>query len=131
MTVLGSPSLRILMASVDIKQHLKKKMKQSSKLRRCVRVEADVLGSPSLIVLMVSVDIKQHLKKKSHSVTYCRAAAAPKFGVTAVYIIMLFCVLKVCALESVFKVTVKTGLNMSVFKVTVWLRQALTCLCLK
>ena len=72
-----------------------------------MRVEVAVLGFPSLIVLMVSVDIKQHLKKKSHSVTYSRAAAAPMFGVTPVDIIMLFCVLSVCAHESVFKVAVR------------------------
>ena len=99
--VLGSPSLIVLMASVDIKQHLRKISHESRG------------GRPG-----VSVDIKQHLKKwslwkKSHSVTYCRAAAAPTFGVTAVYIIMLFCVLTVGAYESVFKVTVR-------------LRQALT-----
>ena len=55
--VLGSPSLIVLMVSVDIKQYLKK---QSSELRSCVKVEVAVLGSLSLIVLMVSVDVKQH-----------------------------------------------------------------------
>ena len=48
--VLGSPSLRVLMVSVDVK----------SEFRGCVKVEVAVLGSPSLRVLMVSVDVKQH-----------------------------------------------------------------------
>ena len=50
---LGSPSLIVLIVSVDVKQH-------SKKLRSCVKVEVDVKGSPSLIVLnMVSLDVKQ------------------------------------------------------------------------
>ena len=52
--VLGSPSLIVLMDSVDVKQH------RASELRSCVKVEVAVLGSPSLIVLMYSVDVKQH-----------------------------------------------------------------------
>ena len=40
------------MVSVDVKEHLKKKKKTSSKVR------------PSLVSLMVSVDVKEHLKKK-------------------------------------------------------------------
>ena len=52
--VLGSPSLIVLIVSVDVKQH-------SKKLRSCVKVEVDIKGSPSLIVLnMVSLDVKQH-----------------------------------------------------------------------
>ena len=51
--VRGSHSLIVLMVSVDVIQHLKKKKK----------VEVDVQGSHSLIVLMVSVDANQHLKK--------------------------------------------------------------------
>ena len=42
--VLRSPSLIVLMVSVDVLE-----------LRSCVKVEVDVLGSPSPIVLMVSV----------------------------------------------------------------------------
>ena len=60
--VLGCPSLIVLMVSVDIKQHLKKKKKKTrtSERRSCAKVEVAVLGCPSLIVLMVSVDVKQH-----------------------------------------------------------------------
>ena len=58
--VLGSPSLIVLVVSVDVKQHLKKKMKLTLVPRNCVKVEKDVLGSPSLLVLVVSVDVKQH-----------------------------------------------------------------------
>ena len=54
--VLGSPSLMVLMVSVDVKQH----WNIASELRSCVKVEVDVLGSPSLTVPMVSVDVKQH-----------------------------------------------------------------------
>ena len=54
--VLGSPSLMILMISVDVKQH----WNIASKLRSCVKVEVDVLGSQSLKSLMVLVDVKQH-----------------------------------------------------------------------
>ena len=56
--VLGSPSLTVLMVSVDIKQH------RRTELRSCVKVEVDVLGSPFLTALMVYVDLKQHLKEK-------------------------------------------------------------------
>ena len=52
--VLGSPSLIILMASVDIRNI------EVTELRSCVKVEVAVLGSPSLTVLVVSVDVKQH-----------------------------------------------------------------------
>ena len=57
--VLGSPSLIVLMVSVDVKQHPKKEYLRPE-LRSCVKVEKDVLGSSSLIVLVVSVDVKQH-----------------------------------------------------------------------
>ena len=85
--VLGSPSLTVLMLSVDIKQHLKKTLYDRaqelcesrggrpgltvpnspygfiehhvSELMSCVKVEVDVLGSPSLTVLMLSVDVQQ------------------------------------------------------------------------
>ena len=53
--VLGSPSLMVLMVSVDVKQH-----ELAEYLRNCVKVEEGVLGSPSQTVLMVSVDVKQH-----------------------------------------------------------------------
>ena len=52
--VLGSPSLTVLMVSVDVKQHW---TWPDSELRSCVNVEVAVLGSPSLTVLMVSVDV--------------------------------------------------------------------------
>ena len=58
--VLGSPSLIVLMVSVDVGQHLKKKNSYNLELRSCVKVEVDVLGSQSLIILMVSVDVRQH-----------------------------------------------------------------------
>ena len=51
MDVLGSPSLIVLMVSVDVKQHWR------TELRSCVKVEVDVLGSPSLTVRTVSVDV--------------------------------------------------------------------------
>ena len=54
--VLGSPSLVVLMVSVDVKQRLE----LSADLRSCVKVLVAVLGSPSLVVLVVSVDVKQH-----------------------------------------------------------------------
>ena len=83
--VLSSPSLTVLMVSVDVKrhseddrnraqelcerrgghpelpvlkQHLKKKMTSAELRNCCVKVEVDVLSSPSLIVFMVSVDVK-------------------------------------------------------------------------
>ena len=56
--VLGSPSLTVLMVSVDTKQHLKKE-RLSSELWRCVKVEVAVLGL-SLIARVVTVDVKQH-----------------------------------------------------------------------
>ena len=49
--VLGSPSLIVLMVSVDIKQL------SLSELRSCVKIEVAVLGA--LTVLMASVDVKQ------------------------------------------------------------------------
>ena len=49
--VLGSQSLIILIASVDVKATLK---------NRAQELEVAVLGSQSLIVLTVSVDVKQH-----------------------------------------------------------------------
>ena len=52
--VLGSPSLTVLMVSVDVKQH------RRAELRSCVKVEVVILSSPSLTVLMVSVDVRQH-----------------------------------------------------------------------
>ena len=56
--VLGSPSLTVLMVSVDVKRH-----GVDTELRSFTKVEVDVLGSPSLIVRTVSVGVKQHLKK--------------------------------------------------------------------
>ena len=40
-----TPSLIVLMVSVDVKQLLKKKKKLTSELRNCVKVEVAVLGS--------------------------------------------------------------------------------------
>ena len=75
MTVLGSPSLIVLMVSVDVKQHynppqynnplliIKKEIQlffEFIEAQSSGTVEVTVLGSPSLIVLMVSVDVKQH-----------------------------------------------------------------------
>ena len=45
--VLGSPSLVVLMVSVDVKQH---QLEQQSSDRSCVKVEVDVFGSLSLIL---------------------------------------------------------------------------------
>ena len=59
--VLGSPSLIVRTASVDVKQHLKKTHVRAQEL--CVKVEVAVLGSPTLISIMVSVEVEQHLKK--------------------------------------------------------------------
>ena len=53
--VLGSPSLIVLMVSVDVKQHLNSNPGMSA-LWSFSKVKVAVLGSPSLIVLMVSVD---------------------------------------------------------------------------
>ena len=58
--VLGSPSLIILMVSVDVKQHLKKNH-LNLEFKSCVKVEVAVLDSPSLTVRMVSVDSKATL----------------------------------------------------------------------
>ena len=57
--VLGSPSLTVLRAYVDVKQH-GTNVDLFSELRSCVKVEAAVLGCPSLIVRVASVDVKQH-----------------------------------------------------------------------
>ena len=45
MAVLGSPSLTVLTVSVDVKQHLKKRMKPGtlSEFRSCVKVKVAVL----------------------------------------------------------------------------------------
>ena len=56
--VLGSPSLIVLIASVDVKQHLFESIELE--LGSCAKVEVAALGSPSLIVLIASVDVKQH-----------------------------------------------------------------------
>ena len=56
--VQSSPSVIVLMVSVDVKQHLKKKISPAVP-RSCVNIEEAVRGSPSVIVLMVSVDVKQ------------------------------------------------------------------------
>ena len=53
MAVLGSPSLIVLVVSVDVKQPWTNGM--PSELRSCVKVEVAVLGSPSLIVLELTV----------------------------------------------------------------------------
>ena len=69
--VLGSPSLLVLMVSVDVKQHL------CSELRSCVKVEEAVLGLSPLIVRTVSVDIRQRLKKMntvSNFMVFCTPA---------------------------------------------------------
>ena len=85
--VMGSPSLIVLMVSVDVKPFRAQDLCESrggrhglpvpnspyglcgrkatlncsiSELRGCVKVEVADTGSPSLIVLMVSVDVKQH-----------------------------------------------------------------------
>ena len=58
--VLDSHSLTVIMFSVDVRQHLKKKNVSVSELRSCVKVEVAVLGSPSLIVRTVSVDVEQY-----------------------------------------------------------------------
>ena len=57
--VLGSPSLTVLMVSVDVR-NIEFELAGTTELRSCVKVEVDVLGSPSLIVRTVSVDVKQH-----------------------------------------------------------------------
>ena len=50
--VLGSPSLIVLMVSVDVSK--------ATLNFYCVKVKVTALGSPSLIVPKVSVDVKQH-----------------------------------------------------------------------
>ena len=59
MAVLGSPSLIVLMVSVDVKHHERTRPDQTE-LRSCVEVDVAVLDSLSLISLMVSVAVKQH-----------------------------------------------------------------------
>ena len=54
--VLGSPSIIVLVVSVDEKQH----WTRTTGLTSCVKVEVAALGSPALIVLVVFVDAKQH-----------------------------------------------------------------------
>ena len=56
MAILGSPSLIVRTASVDVNTT----ELELSELRSCVKVEVAVLGSPSLIVCVVSVDVMQH-----------------------------------------------------------------------
>ena len=58
--VLSTPSLTVLMVSVDVKRHLTSVNLCHREVRSCVKVEVAILGSPSLTVLMVSVDVKQH-----------------------------------------------------------------------
>ena len=53
--VLGSPSIIVLMVSVDVNQHC-----SITKVRSCVKVEVAFLGFPSLTDLMVYVDVNQH-----------------------------------------------------------------------
>jgi len=57
--VLGSPSLTVRTASVDVKQHQTDPPDRKA-AQSCVTVEVAVLGSSSLIVLMVSVDVRQY-----------------------------------------------------------------------
>ena len=54
--VLGSPSLTVLMVSVDEKSSTE--LNFCLELRSCVKVEVAVLGSSSLTVLKASVDEK-------------------------------------------------------------------------
>ena len=61
---MDSPSLIVLVVSVDVKRHLKMKILGGSKLKSCVKLKVNVLASPSLTVLMASEGVKQHLKKK-------------------------------------------------------------------
>ena len=56
LAVLDSPLLIVLMVSIDVKQHLKKKH-LPGELSSCVK-EMDVLSSQSITVHMVSVDVK-------------------------------------------------------------------------
>ena len=56
--VLGSPNLIVFLASVDVKQHLKKKS-TGTEIRSFVKVEVVDMGSPSLIIRTASVDVKQ------------------------------------------------------------------------
>ena len=56
--VLGSPSLIVLMVSVDVQLGT---CSNDRAQELCVKVEVAVLGTPSLIVLMVSVDVQLEL----------------------------------------------------------------------
>ena len=57
--VLSSPSLIILMVSVDVEQFTELEL-LATEFRSCVKVEVAVLGSMSLTVRAVFVDVKQH-----------------------------------------------------------------------
>ena len=68
--VLGSPSLIVLMVSVDVKQHLKENDRAQE---LCDSRGRCVLGSVSLIVFMVSVHVKQHLTHLSRPQELCKS----------------------------------------------------------
>ena len=57
MAVLVSPSLIVLMVSVDVNHT---ELELAEDLRSCVKVEVAVLGSRPPTVLMVSVEVKEH-----------------------------------------------------------------------
>ena len=57
--VLGSPSLTVLMVSVDVKQHQTPTALEFRAQELC-EIKVAVLGSSPLIVLVVFVDVKQH-----------------------------------------------------------------------
>ena len=66
--VLGSPSLIVLMVSVDVKQNCTEL--QSLELRSCVKVEVAVLGSsPSLIVIIIIDNFCVALFSSVHKLT--------------------------------------------------------------
>ena len=54
--VLGSPSLIVLMVSVDVKQHCTRGQDRGQELSEC---RGALLGLPFIIVRMISVDVKQ------------------------------------------------------------------------
>ena len=66
--VLGSTSLIVIMVSVDVKQHLKKKKTHTSELWSCVKIEVYVL-----IVRTVTVDVQQHLKFEPRAQELCES----------------------------------------------------------
>ena len=68
-TVLGSPSLIILMVSVDVKQH----SAWNSDTQELCESRGDRPGLPSLIILMVSVDVKQHSAWNSDTQELCES----------------------------------------------------------